>query len=274
MKLSEEQAKIYYTAAEARKALDIDEEAFQYWGRSKKIARIYLPERKQAVYSRKEIDKIAKRTEIAMIAEQPEGIEFRKATKNDLETEYNLSHLIFGKGAHTLETRKHFLEQNPDVDYHLYDHEKLVAFIQVIPFDQKTIERFISGQERGWEIDPKKIKQFIPGEPMECIIMEMATTPTVPPAQRTAYGSLLLSNISDTFTVWGDRGIIITKLYATSSTQTGIRILKNANFKVIKDLGRGRLAFELDIVNSNAKIFRDYKEAIKEWDEKTLKRTK
>ena len=268
MRLSKELSKYYYTAAEARKTLGLDEEAFQYWGREKRVNRIYLPGRKQAVYSKKEINEIANKMEATIIAEQPEGIEFRKATTADLEAEYELSHLIFGKGAHSLETRQTFIKHNPDVDYHLYDHGKLVAFIQIIPFRHETIERFITGQERGWEIDPQTIEPFTPGKPTECIVMEMATTPLVPPGRRTLYGSQLLLGISEVLKIWGEHGIILTKLYATSSTETGIRIVKNAGFKTIHDLGRGRYAFELDIAESNARLVRNHKEALEEWKEK------
>lgn len=274
MRLSAELAKVYYTASEAREVLGIDEEAFQYWGRTKRVNRIYLPGRKQAVYSKNEVNKIASRIEATIIAEQPDGFEFRKAVVADLEAEYELSYLIFGKGAHTIETRRGFIEHNPDVDYHLYDHEKLVSFITIIPFDHETIERFITGQERGWELDPQNIKQFEPGEPLECILMEMATTPTVPPAKRTAYGSHLLSNLSDVFTIWGEHGVMLTNFYATSSTPTGIRILNTAGFQVAHDLGRGRFAFKLSIKESNSKLVRNYKEALEEWQKKSSRSTR
>ncbi len=268
MKLSKELTKTYYTAADAQKALGLDEEAFQYWGRTQRIKRIYLPGRKQAVYSKKEVNEMADRIEATAIADQPDGIEFRKATLEDMEAEYELSYNIFGKWAHTIEVRKNFLKKCKDGYYHLYDHNKLVGFIEIIPFNKETIEQFIKGEIRGREIDPKNVEDFTSGKPLECIVMEMSVTQAVPPTQRTFYGSRLLVGMTNTFRAWGENGIMITKLHATSSTPTGIRILKSAGFQIVRDLGNGRLGFELNIETSDAKILRGYKEALEEWKQK------
>lgn len=257
---------VYYTAADARKALGLTEDSFQYWVKTKRVNKIMLPGRKQGVYSRREIDKLARRIEAAMLIHIEETYEYREATLEDLEEEYQLSHLIFGKAAHTIEIRRAFMEKNPHIDYHLYHSDKLVAFINIIPFNHETILRFIQGKERGNEIDPSNVEQFVPGRPIECILMEMATTPTVPPSNRTFYGSRLLEGFSNTLEEWGKRGINLTKFYATSSTPTGIHILKNAMFQVIDDLGDGRLAFELDITQSSSKLLAGYQEAFKQWN--------
>jgi len=255
---------LYYTAAEARKILDLSDDKFQYWVRVGRIEKVRLPGRKQYSYPKRSIDRLAKRIEAAIIAEEEEGLEFRKAILNDLEEEYALSYLLFGKGAHTVETRKAFMEQNPDIDYHLYDRGELVAFINIIPFQHDTITQFITGKKRGKELDPSTVEPFVPDKPLECIIMEMSTTPTVPPGRRTVYGEQLLLGFSEMLEEWGKQGVIFTKFYATSSTQTGIRILRTANFQEIADLGRGRLAFELDISTSNAKMVKGYKEALEQ----------
>ncbi len=256
---------LYYTAAEARTILDLTDDKFQYWVRVGRIEKVRFPGRKQYLYPKRSVDKLARRIEAAIIAEEEEGLEYRAATFSDLEEEYELSHLLFGKGAHTVETRRAFMERNLDIDYHLYDQDKLVAFINIIPFQHGTIEQFIAGQRRGRELDPDTVEQFAPNKPLECIIMEMSTTPTVPPGRRTIYGEQLLLGFSDTLENWGKQGVVFRKFYATSSTPTGIRILRTANFQEIDDLGKGRLAFVLDISISNAKLLRGYKEALGQW---------
>ncbi|GHO44915.1 helix-turn-helix domain-containing protein [Ktedonospora formicarum] len=258
---------LYYTAGEARKVLDLSDDKFQYWVKAGRIEKVLLPGRKQYLYPKQSVDKLARRIEAAIIADVPEGLIYRKAAIEDLEEEFRLSYLIFGKAAHTVATRRNFLEHNPDVDYHLYDHNDLVAFINIIPFKQEAIQSFMQGQLRGKDLDVRDIEPFVPGQPLECIVMEMATTPTVPPARRTLYGTQLLMGLSETFREWGEQGIIVTKLHGTSSTPTGIRIMQSAGFKVVEQLGidRGseRLAFELDIVKSDAKILKGYHEALK-----------
>ncbi len=269
MKLSKELANVYYTAAEAREVLGLDEEAFQYWGRTERIKRIKLPGRKQAVYSKKEVNTIASKMEAAMLAEKLTGLEYRKATLNDIDHEVELAHLVFGTRASNPEMinlRRSFLEKNPDITYHLYDGDHLVAYINLIPFDQEAIAKFREG-ERGWFLGTDHIEQFQPGKPLECIIIDMATTPTVPPARRGTYAQILLEGFTRNLAAWGQMGVEISKVYAASNTASGIRILKHAGFQVIKDLGNGRYVFELDVNASEARILLGYKEAIRQWKE-------
>ena len=264
---------LYYTAGEARKILDLSDDKFQYWVRAGRIEKVQLPGRKQFYYPKRDVDKLARRIEAAIIAEEPEGLVYRKATIEDMEEEYHLSYLIFGKAAHSIATRQSFIEQNPDVNYHLYDHEKLAAFIQIIPYNQKAIKAFMSGANLGDKLSVKDIEQFAPNKPLECIIMEMDTTPTVPPGRRTLYGTQLLMGVSETFREWGEKGIIINKLYATSATPTGIRILKSADFQPVSELGIGdfgniRYGYELDLNTTKVKMFRPYQEALRQFQAK------
>ncbi len=274
MRLDKEISRRYYTASQARKVLGLDEQEFQYWVRKGRINKVILPGKAQGVYAKREVDGIASKIEAAIIADQPESLEFRKATIDDLEEEYELSYLIFGKGSHSVAVRQTYLERNPDSIYHLYDDGRLAAFIDIVPYSREAIEQFMSGEKKGRELNPHDVEPFTPGKPQECIVMEMATTPTVPPTRRTLYGTQLLIGMSKVFEEWGERGIILTKLHATSSTPTGIHILNTAGFKVTRDLGNGRLAFELDVDESNAKILRRYKHALQEWKEAQEKKLK
>jgi hypothetical protein len=271
MKLNENLSKLYYTAAEARKTLGVDEETFQYWGRSERIKRIYLPGRKQPVYSKQEINKIANRIEATMLAEQDEGVKFRKATFDDIEKEADLAHLVFGEKARAIEARKTFLEKNSSSSYHLYDQDMLVAYINVIPLKHQAIDDFMQAKLNAWKINPDDIEEYKPGKPVECLIIDMVSTPTVPPAKRTFYGSRLLAGLIEELSKAGRNGIEITKVYAASETPLGIRILTNAGFKVIGEARKGRLSFELDTLHSEEKILREYQAAIGEW--KTSKNT-
>ena len=257
-------AEHYYTAAEARKVLGITPETFQYWGREKRIRRIYLPERKQPVYLKSEINRIAQKTEALMIA-QTEEAGFRKATPEDIEEEEQLAVIIFGEGT-LLVPRKEFLNKNPDTDYHLYDEQgKLVAYINIFPMKKKALEQFMSGKIRGYQISPNDIEQFIPGKPTECLIMDAVTIPSATPKQRVAYSSHLIASFIDTLNEWGNNGIEITKIHSVGGTPAGQRILRSAGFKEIGQIGPGRTAFELDIVNSDLKILRQYKANLNQW---------
>lgn len=269
MKLSPELTKLYYTAAQARQALGIDEEAFQYWGRTERVTRIYLPGRKQAVYSRKEINRIASKQEATMLVEATPGLEFRSATINDIDAEVELASLVFGARASLPEAvsrRTSYLEKNPNTTYHLYNGDHLVAYINIFPFNQSAIAAFRDGT-RGWLLGVDNMEQFTPGKPLECIIIDIATTPTVPPERRGTYAQVLLENFTKRLEEWGEKGIDITKVYAASNTPSGIRIIKHAGFSVIKEIGKGtgRFTFELDVNTAETRILIGYKEALKNW---------
>ena len=254
----------YYTAAEARKVLGVDESTFQYWGRSERINRITLPGRKQPVYSRKEIDELAHKIEAAVIMEQAKETEFRRATLQDLEEENQLAQLVFGRTASVM-PRKAFLERNPETDYHLYDQGKLVAYLTIFPLNREPLTKFMKGEIRGWQINPEDIELFTPGKPVECVIMDMVTTPTASPVKRAEYGRKMLVNMAGVLKSWGERGIIITKFHAVGGTSAGQHILKSAGFKEVNQIRTGRIAFELDVENSEERLLKKYKESLEQW---------
>lgn len=268
MKLGE-LAEFYYTAAEARKVLGIDQDTFQYWGKSERIRRIRLPGRKQAVYSRKEIDEMARKIEAVTLTERIEGLEFRKATINDLEEEYKLARIIFGRNADTAEIRegkRSFLKKNPNINYHLYDHGNFVGCIHVVPLKHEAIMTLLRERIPAWTLDPSNIEQFTPRKPIECFLLDMLTTPGVEPNKRSFYAGRMLVHLTEAMEEWGRQGIQIAKLYGMSRTPSGIRILRSAGFNVLEEQEDGRITFELDINASDERLFRGYKEALQQWN--------
>src|SRR5437667_7268637 len=99
MRLDKEITKYYYTAAQARKVLGLDEQALQYWVRKDRLHKTVLPGRSQGLYLRREVNSIAEQIEAAIIAQNAEGLNFRRATVDDLEKEYRLARIIFGRRA-------------------------------------------------------------------------------------------------------------------------------------------------------------------------------
>jgi hypothetical protein len=254
--------------------LGIDQDTFQYWGKTERIKRIHLPGRKQAVYSRREINDIASRIEATAIAEKSSGLEYRKATINDLEEEYKLARTIFGRRADTPEIqqgKQAFLDKNPDIDYHLYDNGNFVGCIHIVPLKHQAIMDILDGNIAAWLIDPGNIEQFKPGKPLECLFLDALTTPGVEPIKRSSYAAYMIAKLIQTIAEMGNEGVEITKAYGMSRTPSGIRILKSASFQIVKEYDDGKITFELDIANSNEKVLREYKEALEEWKERADK---
>jgi hypothetical protein len=228
-----------------------------------------------AVYSKKEINEMSNRIEAVAIAEKSTGLEFRKATLSDLEEEYKLARIIFGRQADTPEiqkAKKAFLEKNPDIDYHLYDNDNFVGCIHLVPLKQQTIMDILKGGVVAWLVDINNVEQFEPGKALTCLFLDTLTTPGVEPIKRSSYAAYMISKFIEIVTEMGCRGVEFNKLYGMSRTPSGIRLLKSAGFQIINQYDSGTITFELDVANSNARVLRGYNEAFQQWKEQQNKR--
>lgn len=262
---------LYYTAAEARAKLGLNEHTFQTWVKTGKIKRTKLPGRGQGVYLKRDVDRKAYLIEAAMLLDTPKDLEFKSATVSEVDAEIHLAHLIYGQRVLEPEaqrSRRRLVEANPESTWLLFDREILAASINVVPLECSAIEEFKQGK-RGWLFDKSVIKRFASGEPLECIIIDYMTTPTAPPEKRRYYGEVLLSELAHTtLQAWGARGVTITQLYACGSTDDGRKLLrKSGMFRELGEPVKGRVIFELDIEHSDLPLLRPYKEALAVWRE-------
>ncbi len=267
-------AKNYYTAKEAQEKLGIDKNRFNYLVRTERIRKFIPPGKAQGQYLRTEIDKLARELTAFMAYDEKAGLQFMRAmSEEDFKDEHDLASLLFGSAIHSMEIRKSWLAKNPDIDLIIRDHGKLVGFINLLPAKHDAIMQFINGEIRGWEIKPEDVLPFAPNSTMECIIMGMATAPDVDISRRTQYGAKLISGFIEFLIELAEKHVIITKFYATSSTPTGIAILRNAGFKEVNRLSK-RIAFELNIMTSDDRIAKEYREAIERYTERQTSTTK
>ncbi|MBV9689834.1 MAG: hypothetical protein JO202_08990 [Ktedonobacteraceae bacterium] len=258
--------KNYYTAKEARQRLGIEEGKFFYLVKTKRIKRITPPGKNQGVYPKTEVDRLAREMLTFLTYDESQGIQFMKAkTQEDIQEEYNLASMMFGHAVHDIATRKAWLSKNPDIDFIIRDHGNLVAFINVLPVEHETIMQFMRGEIRGWEIPATYVLPYTPNSQVECILMGMATTPEAEPTRRSHYGRRLINGLFYFLEELAEQNIIITKFYGTSSTPTGIAIMRNAGFNETGKIGK-RVTFELDTMTSDTWTAREYRailEAVK-----------
>lgn len=248
----------YYTAKEAQERLAVDDNRFYYLVRTGKIKKFVPPGKKQGVYSRAEVDKLSRDMIAFVVYDEEQGLHFSKATLEDIQEEYDLATLLFGSATHGIETRQAWLEKNPDIDFIVRDHGRLVAFINILPVKHETIMRFMDGDIRGWEIPTDDLLQFDPGSTVECIVMSIGTSPEINPLRRAQAGAKLISGILELLNGLAQQRVTVSKLYATSSTPTGIAILKNSGFKEIGHMGK-RVKFALEPLLSDSIVFSEYK---------------
>jgi hypothetical protein len=261
--------KNYYKAKEAQERLGVDKNRFNYLVRTGKIKKFVPPGHSQGLYLKTEIDKLAREMLAFMAYDEKQGLQVMKAkTDDDFNEEHELATLLFGHAVHSMETRRAWLEKNPDIDIIARDYGRLVGFINLLPAKHEAIEQFMSGKIRGWEIKADDVLPFTPGSTMECILMGMATTPDVSLTRRTQYGAKLISGLVEFLHELAQKSITITKFYATSATPTGIAILRNAGFREVNNIGN-RIAFELDIMTSDSLLATEYRRVLTEMHAET-----
>jgi len=275
-----------YTSKETREMLSVSSSTLSTLVNKGLIERVTPPGYKHGFYTKKSVDEYYRqqalfkekyvitsertdKTQEARIKGKSPTVVFREATLDDIEQEAQLARLVFGEKAGAEEERRAFLQANPHTDYHLYEQGKLVAYIDIFPLRHEAIMDFIEGRSIIWNISLNNMKPFEPGKPIECLIADMITSPTIPLIKRVYYGRRLLVGLMKKLVEMGQQGIHITKIYAGSgpTTPLGLRIIRNAEFKEIYRRGEGKIMFELDVMNSSKKFLRAYQEAVKRWNQ-------
>ena len=256
---------LYYTAAEARAVLGLSESAFQNWIRDGKINRVMLPTLGQGRYLKREIDRKARLIEAALFLDTTGDLDFHAATPQEVDAETHLAHLIYGKRVLRPEAqlaRRKLVETNPESTWLLYDRETLAASINIVPVDAEAIKDFCRGV-RGWLFVPESVRPWAPGSPLDVIIIDLMTTPAVPPEKRHFYALALLKELANrTLREWGARGVEIRSLYACGSTPAGRHLLRNRWFMELGEPVPGRVIFTLpDVLSSAFPVLAPYQEA-------------
>jgi len=274
----------YFTAQEAYQYLGLTRDAFNNYVR--RDPKAYGQERllgKHGYYRKDKIEEMKSRLEL-LFAPEPGEFVFRtprmdssRNMEEDMEKEDRMAYLNFGPGSFTEErkaTRRLYLKANPQSTFHLYKDDILVAFFNLVPLEHDAILEFQRGI-RGWMFPPSKIKQFKPGERLECIIIDMATATNVRPAYRYLYASQIMHHMALQFIEWGKQGIDIKSIDACGGTEDGRRILIRTGFKhtgtyqipaITKpEILVDRDMYRLDVDSSDLTLLKQYKQAISDW---------
>lgn len=259
---------LYYTPQEAQKILGMSRDTFNNYVRRGSIKRHTLVG-PHGFFLKTQIDGLAERIEAALLAAETKNLIFRKAEFSDLEVINRLAYYHFGEGALTAErqaARQRFLEANPESTFCLFNDEKLLVSIDIVPLSHSAILEFREGK-RGWLFPNEEVEQYKPGHPLELIIIDMMTTLSAPPRLREAYAGDALRGMAKQFRLWGSRGVEIKSIDACGGTEQGRRILESAGFEYIGEKQPRRYMYHLDIKSSDLKLLKLYKEVLAKWKE-------
>jgi hypothetical protein len=249
----------YCTAREAQRLLGMHVGTFYYLVETGKIKKLVLPGKQWGVYSKHQIQKLAKEQRVCPGGKEEQGIVFQKATIDDLYEEYELATLMLSGGAgYGFPSYAEWLGKNPDTNFIVRDQGRLVAFIHAIPVEHNTIQYWMRGEIGGWEIRAQDVLFYAPGSTLECIIMSMATISDVDEQRRRLYGACLLRGFFHFLCGLAEQDITITRFYAMSATSKGNAMLRKAKFVERGHVGK-RVAFELDPLTSDTRMAQEYR---------------
>jgi hypothetical protein len=185
---------------------------------------------------------------------------------DDLDEEYALATLLLnGNAAYGVPTYHAWLSKNPDTNFIIRDRGRLVAFLLVLPVQQKTIKRWINGEIREWEIGAEDILPYTPINPLECIILSMATTSDVDKYKRCEYGLRIIRGYLNFLQVLAAQGITITRFYSIGSTVEGSTILKQAGFEERGQVEK-RVMYELNPTTSASRMAQAYRTILDKYE--------
>lgn len=259
----------YYTGREVQRLLDITEPSLRNLVNQKKLRKVVPPGRKTGLYLREEVDTFAAKWNAFLMAKTPPKTTFEIAKSENIEAEEDLDTRSIGPGGVTVDIKRAWLTVNGETDYHVFYNDKLVAYLWLLPIKEDVLLPYLRGEIHWKDIRSDDIVKFEVGKSVPLYALGIASEPDVSEETRMHYMFVLLRGVGQELKELGQRGIIISKVYARSQTPTGIAMCLHLGMKPYEPMPRtGKLMrFELDIETADTFLANMYKEGLAEWKE-------
>lgn len=257
----------YYKAGEAIKKLGIPRSSFFVLVNTGRIPKVNLPLRKQALYPREEIDKLAaEQAELLQELEQsPERLVFMLPSREDLEQLVDLDRLVFHEETLILpeEQQKRFA-YNPEVIHVLKDTKTntVLGGITISPLKQDVLEKLIRLEIDETQIKPEDYLSFTSGKPLDSYVIGIIARPGV---GEKYYAGRLLYSAFDYLIELLERGVIIRRIYTIATTLDGERIVKEIGFSRLPGEWQGEFedfrrpyVLDLEVRDNKSKLVQQY----------------
>ncbi len=259
--------KDYYTAAQVKKVLNITDGMLYNFIRNGDIEAIKLPGRKQSVYKREQVEKLARELKQFMPSRAAKTTTFVRATREDLPVILAISEALFGQGRSVtpLERRITWLETNPYTYHVLKQGEEIVGYVTLLPLRKGTdkIERLL-GDTVAVDITPDDFADLQPGTHTDVYVMSIGVKPTTNLTDKKEYGSSLIRGLRRLLIEIGEKGVIIDTIAARSNTPDGIRLMRHLGFTELEPVLPGTRSFIIRVPESGIPLIMEYKHALRE----------
>lgn len=259
--------KNYYTAAEAIKRLNIPRSTFYHLIKQGEIPEgVVVPLRKQALYPKVEIDKLAdERTKIlAELEQSPERLAFMLPNRDDLVQLVDIDRVVFHEET-LIEPEEQIARfaYNPEAIHVLKDKQTntVVGGVTISPLKEDVLEKLIGLEIDETQVRPEDYRPYVAG-PQDCYVIGIVARPGL--AEK-YYASRLLYAALNYLIELLERGVVIRRIYTVATTDDGDKLAQDLGFTRLPGEWRGdyedfRHSYVLDLetTTSKSKLINSY----------------
>ena len=224
----------YYTAAQAIKRLNIPRSTFYYLIKRGEIPEgIIIPLRKQALYSKGDIDKLAEERVrmLEALEHEPERLAFVVPNQEDLEQLREIDLMVFHEETLILpdEQMRRFT-YNPEVMHVLKDTSTntVMGDITMSPLKADVLEKLLALEVDETQIRPEDYLPYTTDHAQDCYVVTIIVRPGL--TEKYYASRLLLASLNYLIELL-ERGVIIRRLYTVATNDDGERLAQSLGFK-------------------------------------------
>jgi len=257
-----------YTAAEARERLGgIAAEILKRYVERGTIRKVLPPgNTKRGLYAKEDVDKLAEAMkDFAQIHAMPaknKVFEFTQAKgEKDIKATVQIARQHFGERAYGLEKRMAWHNIVPNGDYVLKHNGIIVAYFSIQNVKQEALKKLFD-RKTASSLQVDDIIPLVPNSPAECYISGIGIKLDANAGQVKRHGRLLLLGLFKTLIEMGKVGIDIQKIWAMSSSVSGIRLSRDLHFDELEYSNNDQIGFLLDVEASGSPFIKKYREVL------------
>lgn len=258
----------YYTAAEAIKKLNIPRSTFYHLIKIGDIPEgIVVPLRKQALYPKKEIDKLVEERArvLAEYEQTPERLKFMLPDREDLVQLVDLDRLVFHE--ETLiqpEEQIARFAYNPEAIHVLKDTktDTVLGGITLSPLKREVLEKLLRLEIDETQVKPGDYLPFEPGKTGDCYVIGIITRPGI---TEQYYAGKLLYGALNYLVELLEKGVVIKRIYTVATTDDGDRLARKLHFTPLPGEWQGQFedfrhpyVLNLETKESKSKLINKY----------------
>jgi len=255
-----------YTAREAIAKIGVPSTNFYKLVKAGTIKGVTLPGRKEAFYSKIEIDRYARAIQSYIDQYNEQTLTFSLAIKEDIPEIRDIVAEAVGGYERTIpqEILEAWIRKNPESIHVLHRGAEIIGYISILPLPLDTIMDRLAGKLMNRTIPIDDIQPFAPNKTLILYIAEAAAKQSLPNRLRIG-GKLMEEAMNFLINLAQQQKTIAKEIYAVGTTPFGIRACRSLGFEELnipEGTRADRIPFKLNIENSQSLLVNRYRKAI------------